>query len=181
MRTKLISSGLLIVFLSVTFMKTTNAQQSLQVSNAERFFAYSLYNFSKLIDWPNSGTATTFQIAIVGDKRVYVELLELAKGKKVGNASYNITFCKDLSEISGNNQIVYLSNAFSSKINEITMKQTKGVLIVTERSGMTKQGSAISFMTGSDGTMGFEIAKGNAEKNQLIIRQQLERMAMKIS
>jgi hypothetical protein len=180
MKTKLRASGFMIVLFTMCILGTTHAQQSLQVSNAERFFAYSLYNFSKLIDWPNSASATTFQIAIVGDKRVYVELLELSKNKKVGNALYNIIYCKDLSELTGSNQIIYLSNAFSSKITEVTQRQTKGVLLVTERAGMTKQGSAISFMTNSEGTMGFEIAKGNAEKNQLVIRQQLERMAMVI-
>lgn len=180
MKTNLLASGFTIVLLSLALQGTINAQQSLQVSNAERFFAYSLYNFSKLIDWPNSASATTFQVAIVGDKRVYIELLELAKNKKVGNATYNIVFCKDLSEITGSNQIIYLANAFSSKIGEVAQKQNKGVLLVTERAGMTKHGSAISFMTNSQGTMGFEIAKGNAEKNQLVVRQQLERMAMNV-
>jgi hypothetical protein len=180
MRTKLLVSTLVILTLTITIPALLKAQQSLQVSNAERFYAYSLYNFSKLIDWPNSGTATTFQIAVVGDKRVYVELLDLAKGKKVGNANYNIIYCKDLSELPDNNQIIYLSNAVSGKIAELAQNQNKGVLLVTERSGMTKQGSAISFMTNGQGTMGFEIAKGNAEKNQLVIRQQLERMAMNV-
>jgi roadblock/LC7 domain-containing protein len=178
--TKLLAIGLLIITLSATVTRNLNAQESLQVSNAERFIAYSLYNFSKLIDWPNSGTATTFQIAIVGDKRVYVELLELAKNKKVGNATYTIVFCKDMNELYGYNQIVYLANAYSGKITELTQTQTKGVLLVTERAGMTKKGSAISFMTNNQGTMGFEIAKENAEKNQLNIRQQLERMAMNV-
>jgi hypothetical protein len=180
MKTNLQTFGILTMFAFVLMPMTLNAQQPLQVSNAERFFAYSLYNFSKLIDWPNSASATTFQIAIVGDKRVYIELTELSKNKKVGNATYNIIYCKDVSELSGNNQIIYLSNALSSKIGEVAQNLSKGTLLVTERAGMTRQGSVISFMINNQGTMGFEIAKGNAEKSQLTIREQLERMAMNV-
>jgi len=157
------------------------AQQALEVSSSERFIAYSLYIFSKLIDWPNSATATKFQVAIVGDKRVYVELLNLAQNRKVGNATYNIMFYKDISELSGYNQIIYLSNQQSGNINEVIEKtKNGGVLIVTERKGMTRQGSTISFLTNEQGTMGFEIARDNAVKNKLNIKSQLERMAMRV-
>ena len=138
-------------------------------------------NFSKLIDWPTSATATRFQVAIVGDKRVYVELLNLAQNRKVGNATYNIVFYKDISELSGYNQIIYLSNQQSGRINEVTEKtKDGGVLIVTERKGMTRQGSTISFLVNDKGTMGFEIARDNAVKNKLNIKSQLERMAMRV-
>ena len=158
-----------------------NAQQQLQVSSSERFIAYSLYNFSKLIDWPNSSTATKFQIAIVGDKRVYIELVNLAQNRKVGNASYNIIFYKDITEISGYHQIIYLSNQQCGKMDQLNEQSKKGgVLLVTERKGMTRQGSTISFQTNEKGTMGFEIAKENAAKNNLTIKAQLERMAMSV-
>lgn len=158
-----------------------NAQQQLQVSSSERFIAYSLYNFSKLIDWPNSSTATKFQIAIVGDKRVYIELQNLAQNRKVGNASYNIVFYKDINEVTGYNQIIYLSNLYSGKISELgEVTKNGGVLLVTERQGMTRQGSTISFQVNERGTMGFEIARDNAEKNKLNIKEQLERMAMSV-
>jgi roadblock/LC7 domain-containing protein len=180
MKTRLLTCVLMTLVVLTATTKVVFSQQSLQVSSAERFIAYSLYNFSKLIDWPNSSSVSTFQVCIVGDKRVYVELLNLAKNKKVGNATYNIIYCKDISEIQGYSQIIYLSNANSGKISELKPSQIKGVLLVTERSGMTHQGSVISFMTNEKGTMGFEIARENAEKNQLTIQQQLERMAMNV-
>lgn len=182
MKTKLLTTGLTIIILSITSPNALQAQQAMQVSNAERFIAYSLYNFSKLIDWPNSGSATIFQIAIVGDKKVYIELLELAKNKKVGNATYQINFYKTVEEMNGHHQIVYLSNLQSGNVKSLAQNMImKNVLLVTERSGMTSAGSTISFLTNDEGQMGFEIAKTNAQKNQLTIRTQLERMAMKVS
>jgi hypothetical protein len=181
MKTKLLQSLVIAALLFFSAAGELIAQQALEVSTSERFIAYSLYNFSKLIDWPNSATASIFKVAVVGDKRVYMELMNLAQNKKVGNATYNIIYYKDINEIVGYHQIIYLSNAQSGRISELK-EQTKngGVLLVTERRGMTKQGSTISFQTNESGTMGFEIARENAEKNQLVIRAQLERMAMSI-
>ncbi len=175
---------LLSIFLLVFFtisIKNTDAQVSIQASPT-RFIAYSLYNFSKFIDWPAGVTTNIFQIAIVGDKNVYQELLELSKNKKQGNAAYQVNYFKNSNEITGTNQIIYLSNFYSGKVRELSAKMaTKGVLFVTEREGMTSQGSAISFLTDDKGTMGFEIAKDNAAKNQLVVQKQLEKLAVKVN
>ncbi len=180
MKTKLFILPLLLFSVILITTKSLMAQQTLQVSTAERFIAYSLYNFSKLIDWPNSSSATIFQIAVVGDKRVHTELENLAINKKVGNASYKIVYCKSADDLDGNNQIVYLDNLNSSKVQELASKSKGGVLYVTERRGMTTQGSTISFMTNDKGAMGFEIAKENAVKSKLSIRAQLERLATRV-
>jgi hypothetical protein len=182
MKPKKLSSRLFLVTLCVIALNSLQAQQNTQVFNGERFIAYSLYNFSKLIDWPNSGTLTNFQIAVVGDKKVYTELVELAKNKKVGNAVYQIDFYKTVEEMNGSHQIVYLSNLQSGNVKSLAQNPNmKNVLLVTEREGMTNAGSTISFLVNNEGQMGFEIAKSNALKNQLTIRSQLERMAMRVS
>ncbi len=181
MKTKLLTAGLISFIILFVTHHNAFSQQTMQVSNAERFIAYSLYNFSKLIDWPNSGMLSVFQIAVVGDKKVYVELLELSKNKKVGNATYQIDYFKSTEEMAGNYQMVYLSNLQSSKVQSLSSNpKMKNVLLVTEREGMASSGSTISFLINENGQMGFEIAKMNAQKNQLTIRSQLERMAMKI-
>jgi len=181
MKTKLLTSIGIISFLFLFSGEKLYAQQPLDVSTPERFIAYSLYNFSILISWPNSGTLTTFQIAIVGDKTVYGELIELTRNKKIGNALYKITYFKNVEEINGYYQIVYLSNLISGKVKDLNQNpKMKNVLLVTEREGMTRFGSTICFLVNADGRMGFEIAKENAIRNQLTIRLQLERMATRI-
>lgn len=172
----------LAITLSVLFATQLEAQQNVQVSNAERFYAYSLYNFSKLIDWPNSASLTSFQIAVVGDKKVYNELIEVSKNKKIGNAVYKIEYFTSVEAMTGNFHIIYLSNIQSSNVRKLSQDASlKNVLLVTERQGMTNSGSTISFTTNNDGQLGFEIAKTNAVKNQLVIRLQLERMALRVS
>jgi hypothetical protein len=161
--------------------RNCTAQQSIQASPT-RFIAYSLYNFSKFIDWPADAISGTFQIAVVGDKNVYQELVDLSKNKKQGNATYQILYFKNSNEITGVNQIIYLSNFYSGKIHDLSTKiETKGVLFVTEREGMTAQGSTISFLTDEKGSMGFELAKNNALKSQLVIHKQLEKLALKVN
>lgn len=181
MKTTKFITGLLIFASLMSVSKALNAQQQSMQVTTQRFIAYSLYNFSKLIDWPNSASATTFSITVVGDKAVYQELLNLAKNRKVLNAIYDIKFCKKTEEISGNNQIIYLSNMYSSKVKDLAEDTNlRNVLLVTEREGMTSYGSSISFTVTDQGTMGFAIAKENARKNQLSIRSQLERMAVEV-
>jgi hypothetical protein len=180
MKTKKIITGLLIVASLMSLSKALNAQQNVQVTST-RFIAYSLYNFSKLIDWPNSSSATVFSITVVGDQAVYQELLDLAKNRKVCNATYDIKLCKKPEEINGRNQIIYLSNMYSGKVKNLSEDPgLQNVLLVTEREGMASYGSAISFTVTEKGTMGFAIAKENAKKNQLTIRSQLERMAIEV-
>lgn len=168
------------ILMMVFFSYTSQAQQSIQVTPS-RFIAYSLYNFSKFIDWPSETVTTTFEISVVGDKNVYQELLKLAENKKQGTAAYQIKFCKNIEELSGSSHIVYLSNFNSGKVKEVNSNsKNKGLLVVTEREGMTKQGSSISFLTDANGMMGFEIAKDNAAKQSLTIQKQLERLASKV-
>jgi hypothetical protein len=168
------------ITLSLSFSILTIGQQSIQVTPS-KFIAYSLYNFSKFIDWPNDLKSTTFQIGVVGDKNVYNELLKLSENKKQGNASYQIVFFKNVEEINGFNQIIYLSNMYSGKVKVLSMNTSnKGVLFVTEREGMTKQGSIISFLIDENGMMGFEIATSNALKNNLTVQKQLERLATRV-
>jgi hypothetical protein len=162
------------------FSGMSNGQNSIQVTPS-KFIAYSLYNFSKFIDWPAELSSETFQIGIVGDKSVYNELLKLSENKKQGNANYQITYYKNVDEIKGFNQIIYLSNVYSGKVKVLTNNiSNKGILFVTEREGMTKQGSIISFLIDANGLMGFEIAKNNAIKNSLTVQKQLERLAARV-
>lgn len=180
MKTTKTIAGILAIVFMMSIPEALNAQQSTQV-NAKKFIAYSLYNFSKLIDWPNSSSATTFEITVVGDKIVYEELVNLSKNRKVGNALYKIRYSKKVEEITGKNQIIYLSNMFSGKVKSLAEDpELSNVLLVTEREGMANYGSAICFTVTDQGTMGFEIARENARKNQLSIRSQLVRMAAEV-
>jgi hypothetical protein len=181
MKSKFFPSLILFTVLLHTSSVCCFAQQAIQASPS-RFIAYSLYNFSKFIDWPADVLSNTFQIAVVGDKNVYQELLELSKNKKQGAAVYQINYYKNITEITGTNHIIYLSNFYSGKVRELSNKTApKGVLFVTEREGMTSQGSTISFLTNDNGSMGFEIARDNAAKSQLVIQKQLEKLASKVN
>jgi hypothetical protein len=172
---------LLLFFFLIYSEEYSVAQQSIQASPT-RFIAYSLYNFSKFIDWPSNAFTNTFDIAVVGDKNVYEALLELSKNKKQGNATYQINYFKSCNELTGVNHIIYLSNFFSGKVHELSTKNTsRGVLFVTEREGMSNQGSTICFVTADNGTMGFELSTENAQKNQLIVHPQLQKLAVKVN
>ncbi len=181
MKTNKIIPLVLTIALFMSVSQNSHAQEDKEV-NSKKFIAYSLYNFSKLIVWPNTSSAATFGITVVGDKTVYLELLNLAKNRKVCNATYDVKFCKKTEEITGKNQIIYLSNMFSGKVKNLDNDPNlKNVLLVTEREGMANFGSTISFTVTEQGTLGFEIAKTNARKKQLSIGAQLERMAVNIN
>lgn len=180
MKTKRYTTGIIAIAIILCSMQRVSAQ-TLQVSSTEKFIAYSLYNFSKLVEWPTSATATVFKIAIVGDSKVYDELSRLSTNKKVANARYEITYCRKPEELQGYYNIIYLSNMQSGKVTDfVAQAEERSILLVTERQGMTKYGSTICFMVKDNGMMSFEIAKDNANRNNLAIRTQLEKMAGRI-
>ena len=180
MKTKNLLPGILILFILFSGSKTLMAQKSVQVTS-QKFIAYSLYNFSKYVEWPSSSTVKTFRISVVGDKAVYESLQKLAVNKSIVNAHYEIIYCKNTDDLSPGNHIVYLSNMHSGKVKKISQNpHFKNVMLVTEREKMAKYGSTISFTVSEEGLMGFEIAKMNAIKSQLSINSQLERMAIAV-
>jgi hypothetical protein len=76
--------------------------------------------------------------------------------------------------------IIFLLNESSELLKDISSKfKGKGALIVTEKSGLAKAGSAINFVA-VDSKLKFEYSKSNAVKAGLKTSEELKSLAIAV-
>lgn len=143
--------------------------------------AVFIYNFTKYIEWPSDYQSGVFTIGILGsDDALYKELDNMSKVKKVANRTFSIK------EIASPNQldrphILYIPKdsdmSLTTAVNHVKNKST---LLVTEKPGLAKQGSAINFIIVGN-RQKFELNKANAEKHNLKVAAVLEKLAVLVN
>ena len=145
-----------------------------QITNAQAMF---LYNFSRLIKWPESNGQSDFIFGVFGNQEVYNNLVAITNGKKVGTQPIVVKFFRDPREITACH-IIFISNNKLSQFNEVLGKmQNKSSLIVTEQQGMISSGSTIDFVV-ADNKLRYMVSEENARKNNLVLSRNLQDMAM---
>lgn len=161
-------------FVSLGFQQQQNFDPNAKVK------AVFLYNFTKYFEWPDKMKTGTFVIQIVGtNNSLNQELNKMAASKQVGNQKIEI---KISSTIDPNlkPQIIYLLNESSDLIKDVSSKyKGKGSLIVTEKNGLIKTGSAINFVV-ADNKQRFEYSSGNAVKAGLKTSEELKSLAIAV-
>ena len=139
-----------------------------------------IYNFTKYIDWPDKYKEGNFVIGVIGANAFYNELTGLLQKKTVGNQKFEIKSFTSEDAVSGFCHIIFIPAENSSMLPEV-LKKTKGksTLIVTEKSGLAKQGSAINFII-ENNKQRFELNKNNVEKYNLKISSTLSALAIAV-
>ena len=139
--------------------------------------AMFLYNFSRLIKWPEAYTQGDFIFGVLGNQEVYNDLVTITTGKKVGTQSITVKLFKDLSQITSCH-ILFIANNKLEQFDDILNRvQNKSSLIVTERKGMLNSGSTIDFVI-SDNKLRYMVSEENAKKNNLVLSRNLQDMAL---
>lgn len=155
--------------------------QSTVVSN-ERYYASSLYNFTRFVKWPENIHAQRFKIAVIGSETVYEELKKITANRLHGQHSFEINYFRKYSEIKDYHHMVFLSTMNSGKINSIKEQvNSKYIMYITERASMGAFGSAISFYVDNTGKTTFELTKNNFTEQELILNSSLLSYAGKVS
>lgn len=151
--------------------------QEMKVVTLPKYYASCIFNFSRYVNWPGDAKNGDFNIAVVGDKKVFDELQSLVNGRTVGTQTMKVIFYKNVNELTGFNHIVYLSAWQNKDYSKLMAKiNGKNTLVVTEEEGMIKSGAAFDFVS-VDGYMKFEMDKSNIEKAGLQVSSALEKMA----
>jgi len=137
-----------------------------------------IYNFTKHFDWPDKMKSGNFIIQVVGtNSSLNQELTKMASSKQVGNQKLEI---KNSNSFDNQPHIIFLLNESSDMLKEVTSKyKGKGSLIVTEKNGLAKAGSAINFVA-IDSKLKFEYSKNNAVKEGLKTGDGLNSLAIVI-
>lgn len=147
-----------------------------QINDLNQAQSLYIYNFSRLIQWPESSKTGDFIIGILGDNELYNTLLNFSVNKKVGAQQIVIKKFDEPQNVSGCH-IVFVGNGKIGRMSEV-VERLRGSysLIITERKGMVNSGSAIDFFVDQD-KLRFVVNSENAERYNLTVSKSLEDMS----
>jgi hypothetical protein len=158
----------------LTFISVISISGFSQVDNAKAMF---LYNFSRLIKWPDANSQNDFVFGVLGNSEIYNDLVAITSGKKVGTQPIVVKLFKDPNQIT-NCHILFVANNKLDQFNDILNRlQNKSSLIVTEKKGMVNSGSVIDFVI-ADNKLRYMVSEENARRNNLVLSRNLQDMAM---
>lgn len=176
--------NLIAVFLSLVLIVSTaftDSYDNQKVDTNAKIKAVFIYNFTKYIEWPSNYKSGEFTIGILGDNEaLYEELAKMSKVKKVANQSFSIEKYSKVSDIRSPH-ILYIPDDSSSQLNAaVSRLKDKSTLIVTEKPGLAKKGSAINFIIEGN-RQKFELNKTIAENHNLKVASTLENLAVLVN
>lgn len=147
-----------------------------QISSIQQAQSLFIYNFSRLIQWPEGNQTGDFVIGVIGNDNLYKSLVTYVSNKKVG--AQPIVIKKfDTPESLTRCHIIFVGNSKVAAFDEV-LNRVRGTnsLIITEKKGMINMGSAIDFFMDQD-KLKFVINSINAQKYNLTVSKSLEDMA----
>ena len=137
-----------------------------------------IWNFTKYIQWPTSYQSGDYVIGIIGNSPIVPKLKGLAASKKVvGVQKIVIKQFKTVASMDKNCHMIYVTTSESRNLAAIKkFFDGKSALIITEKTGLARQGSCINFVL-RDGSWRFELNKTETDKMGLKVSKQLTRLA----
>ena len=147
--------------------------------NGAKIKAVFLYNFTRYFEWPTN-EGSNFTITMVGENQsILNELTKMSATKMVGKQKLVVKSISSLKDL-GSTQILFLLTEKSSLLNDaISKTKGKGILLVTEKPGLGKDGSTINFIV-QEKKHEFELNKKSAEKSGLKVSSSLQTLAKNI-
>lgn len=141
-----------------------------------KFHSVYIYNFTKYIQWPNSGS--DIKISILGNQQEAVNAFKAMADAKSGTGKqFTIKVVNNPGEI-GACDILFVPGNYSNLAVDAIKKLTgQNTLIVTEKEGMIDQGSGINFVL-VENKLKFELSKSNLDRAGLKVSSQLIQMAI---
>jgi hypothetical protein len=138
-----------------------------------------VYNFTKYVQWPDHAGGGEFVIGVVGNNDIYNTLNGWYGGKPRGAKTYIIKKFNSAADVT-ECHVLYIDKSKSGEFNNVNDKlKGKGTLIITDKSGLGEQGSAINFKL-VDNKLKFELNQKAIEASNLKVSGALSSMAILI-
>ena len=138
-----------------------------------------IYNFTRLVEWPEAYKTGDFTIGVIGNSDVFGELEAYTAGKRVGMQNIVIKKFRDASEID-KCHIIFVSYNKSSILPDILKKtEANPTLIIGERKSIINEGAGIGFVLLED-KLKFDLNLPAATRNGLKVNTKLQEMALTV-
>jgi hypothetical protein len=156
------------------------SKESIAQEKNYRFHKVFFYSFTKYIEWPEDKKKGDFVIAVMGNSEIIPLLEEMAEIKKVGDRDIKIV---QLANVKSSDfyHILFIPSEQNSRFPEIkNTLNNQACLLVTESSGMARNGAMINFKD-VDGKLRFEVNTKTLEDSGLKMSQELTRFGEEIN
>ncbi|MGQ1946870.1 YfiR family protein [Geofilum sp. OHC36d9] len=160
----------IVVVFAFSVVSTANAQ-------LEKYQVTFLYNFTRLIQWPDLYKEPAFIIGVIGKNSQLAKVLKANMGSRTaGGRPINIVEFNSADEVKYCHML-FIPNGSLKKFDVIKSKLTgKSVLYVTESENGAPAGSIINLFV-KDGKMVFTLNEDLAKANKLLVSSQLKNFA----
>lgn len=137
-----------------------------------------LYNFAKLVDWPEEYKKGNFVISVMGGENLYREMVKKYNTKHIGSQQIEIRKLSKTLNIS-ECHLLYVGAECVDLLPEITEKYRHlPILIVTDDEGALDDGAIINMVPVESEWM-YELNVENASDRKLFIGSMLRSMAIR--
>ncbi len=138
-----------------------------------------VYNFAKLVGWPDKKSDGNFRIGILGDADLYKQIIEKYSGKQIGNQVIEIVQLLSPEQMP-EMHILFISRTAAEMTTAISSKLNKEhTMIITEDEKGLSNGATLNFVV-IDNQQKFEISETNAALQELTIGMTLKSLAHKL-
>ena len=134
-----------------------------------------IYQFAKNVNWPDNHFSGNFIIGVYGDQDLFNQLNKSYTDKLIGSQKIKVKFYNDLSKIT-DSHLFFVSEEKNGNINKVRKILPPHTLLVSEGADLVSTGSIINFIY-VQSRLKFQVNKTKAEKNDLKIGQQLQKLA----
>jgi len=163
------------IALTVAVVLISYASQA-QMYNYYQIF---MYNFTRYIQWPDDKQNGDFVIGVLGNSEVVSGLEKMASTKKVGTQSIKVKILSSVNEVN-DCHMLFIPSSKSNTLDDVKSSlSSSSTLIITEKEGLGRQGSAINFIV-KDGKLRFELNKQATELANLKVSGDLTKLAILI-
>lgn len=171
---------LTLVSIALLLGSWTVAEPQLRDENTSAIIKASfIYNFAKLVSWPDKKSNGSFTIGILGDSDLYRQIVEKYQGKKIGNQEIEILQLVSADQLP-DLHMLFISRHSKDVTQHISAKlNKKNTMIITEDAKGLAHGATLNF-TVIDNQQKFEISEPNAAAQGLTIGMTLKSLAHKL-
>ncbi len=168
--------NVIIMTIACLFCFKVNAQEANSVADGQAIF---VYNFTKLVAWPESRKANDFVIGVLGSSETFQAIKKYMQQKRVASQNITVKRFQKSSDVESGCHILLVTSSSAKEISSLTDKVvSESMLLIAENDGSIDQGAAINFLV-IDGKIKYEVKSSNLEKCQLKHVAQLEALAYK--
>ena len=144
------------------------------------FHPVYIYNFTKYIQWPSEKQTGDFVIGVYGKSPIFEKLKSMATNRTVGAQKIVVKEFASIEDMQ-NCHIIFIPVGKSSSFPDVSSKvNSKPVLVITEKSGLSKQGSGINFVV-IEGKLKYELNKASIDKSGLKVSTDLIKLAILVN